>query len=139
MSEKRELADYIRRFDSILKVAKNYPYLFDNKIVEDLTILRYRHSPYNHTTFSILRENGELILRGTGTYCGQVKDGVYREEVKDDVKRLAEIAKDSNIPPDDLIRFFCKSIAKPLAEYNAKRESESLESQLLYQLEMNNQ
>lgn len=121
-----DLTRYIKTLKCILEKAKEYPFLFDNNPIE---FCENFVSTDEIVRFYISKDHtGNLSL-----HFKEFNGGFTAPET---LEYLAEKAVNYKLSPEDLIRSFSRSIAVPLAKYNAKRESESLESQLLYQLEM---
>lgn len=123
-----DLKKHIKTLKCILEKAKEYPFLFNE----------------NHVDFCELLVSSDEVVRfyiskdSIGNLSLHFKDFNGTLPAPETLEYLAGKAVNYNLTPKDLIRSFSRSIARPLAEYNAKRESESLESQLLYQLEMHN-
>ncbi len=124
-----DLKKHIKTLKCILEKAKEYPFLFNDNNVEFCE--RFVSSDEIVRFYISKDHTGNLSL-----HFKEFNGGYTAPET---LEYLAEKAVNYKLSPEDLIRSFSRSIATPLAKYNANKESESLESQLLYELERQNQ
>jgi hypothetical protein len=123
-----DLKKHIKTLKCILEKAREYPFLFNGTSIE---FCNGFVSNDETIKFYISKDAGNLSLH--------FKDFNGAISATETLEYLAGKAVQYKLSPADLIRGFSNSIARPFADYTASRESKSLENQLLYELERQNQ
>lgn len=118
-----DLTQYLRAFKGILSTTKQYSHVLNRDLLEFCSFF-VAQDELNY--FYVNKENdGNFKLAARGA------------SKNPSLEDLAKFAISNKITPKSLINSFCNSLSKPLAKYMADAESNRLENQLLYQLELN--
>ena len=123
-NEKIKIKKLTKSCDNILKLCREYSYLWDNKLIEGNYLGLYSGFIARDETFHIgiekLNDSEKFVFTGKNFDYG--KKGLTG-------RYAAEELRNYNINADNLLSRFFNSLEKPLGKYLAKKEIQRLKQE----------